>query len=170
MKLIVEFLQANKKIGLQELPVIISIFIFCSCAKEIRYVDFNEAELIRLISGDSIKSWTRISHMEEGQEGNLNECNLKLVYVFNSGNDNPDLRTFEVRNNPSICQSPDTVLIGGHWIIDDEITGKDTEDTLRFIIGTDTTSYGVNKITSISMDLTGKVGGHRVEDEFIMKE
>jgi len=144
---------------------ILVIFGTFGCSREEHFVDFSGNEIIRLISGDTLKIWTRTGQVIDGKVQNTDECSIKQKFLFNhTGNTGYNL-DFKVYSNPAICNSPDSLIESGTCFITDYITGPAVKDSVSFIVGPDTLNYGIMSITSLYLSLRGKIKGAMIENE-----
>ena len=145
---------------------ILVIFGTFGCSREEHFVDFSDNELIRLISGDTFKIWTRTRQAIDGKVQNTDLCSVKQKFLFNKTGNTGNNLDFEVHSNPDICNFPDSLIESGTCFITDYQTGRDVKDTLSFIVGVDTMNFGITSITSLYLSLRGKVKGALIENEF----
>lgn len=122
----------------------------------------NEAE--RLLSGDTTKSWLRVSYVLDGQPGITDPCQLQTISTFYL--DDSDTTRFVIASNPVVCASLSDTLETGYW----RITGKpgniSIADSIEFVQHGDTVMRKIAEITSLYMTLTGSMDGSKLEESY----
>jgi hypothetical protein len=142
------------------------LIILSGCIKEDRFIDFSEAEIMRLISGDSTKQWVRTRQVIDGKEQNNDECILKHKLTFIYLSQSPDKIEYQIHRDPDICHLPDSIIESGSCHISDLKPGPNVKDTISFIVGQDTTRYGINFITSLFLNIKCKKNGVITESDY----
>jgi hypothetical protein len=140
------------------------------CSNQDHYVDFTEPELIRLISGDSVKSWVRVNMVKDGKEQNSDECLLRQKYIFNRIGNTGNVLDFEIHSDSAICNSPETIIESGSCNILNYKTGPGVNDSISYVAGIDTTKMAIISISSVNMSLRGKIKGSLIESDFVWSE
>ena len=130
------------------------------------YVDFSGTELIRLLCGDSVKSWVRTKYALNGSDQSLEPCELKLIYQFQYNANTTEGLPFYIHLNPDECNNLDSISVTGTWSVIDDISGAGIKDTLILVSGNDSIKYGIRNITSLNMKLTGMKNSDQVETDF----
>jgi hypothetical protein len=122
-----------------------------SCAEEEKNIVFTESELIRLLSGDTTKSWNRIAFFMDGEASLLEECDIGTVSTFYV--DETDSLKFLIRSNPDLCNGNADTLEIGYWRIIERESNEDLMDKIEFVVKEDTTLKSITRITSRFLNL-----------------
>lgn len=132
--------------------LIISGFILIQCAKDEKIVPFTESEVIRLLSGDTTKSWLRISFKLNGADEDLNDCDLHTITTFYL--DTSDSLKYTIVSNPVYCQSEADTLELGDWRIMGQEENQNIADRIELIFNGDTLQYQIDQVTSLYFNLS----------------
>ncbi len=128
-------------------------FILMYCSDDDKIVPFTEDEVIRLLSGDTTKSWLRVSFQLNGSDQGSDDCDLHTVTTFYIGS--LDSLKYTVVSNPDYCQSQTDTLESGNWRILGREENKDIADKIEFIFEGDTLQQRIEQITSLYLILRG---------------
>ncbi len=111
--------------------LIITITVFFACEKEIEVAGFDILQTEKLLSGDSTKTWVRISRSEAGKPIVLKGCELENTLIFS-------ISKVDTILNPLLFQTScgDTLLSAG-WLAKNDFGGSRT-DSLLYLINPDT--------------------------------
>jgi len=142
----------------------LGIFLLGSCAEEEKMVVFTEPEAVRLLSGDTIKSWNRVAFRINGQPAGLDDCELQTVTAFYL--DQTDSMKFLILANPVLCGGTADTLEAGYWRIIGREGASEIADKIEFVIGGDTTLKDISMMTSLFLTLTGSGEDQSVEENF----
>ncbi len=148
--------------------IIIALFfwlLLLACTKQQDYVDFNNQELIRLLSGDSTKEWVRVAEYKNGNEVNTDPCSLRLLYQFQNPGGTTDSLPLAIYNNPRACNQVDTLITSGIWLIKGTITNANEEDSIVMIFGNTVQTFGISNITSNSLKLVSVQNNDHIEND-----
>jgi hypothetical protein len=129
----------------------IGFFLWNSCAEEEKIIVFTESELIRLLSGDTTKSWNRIAFFMDGQASSLEDCDLNTVTTFYV--DDTDSLKYLIRSNPVLCNGDADTLETGYWRIIEKENNDDLRDKIEFVVNEDTTLKIISRVTSRFLNL-----------------
>lgn len=122
-----------------------------NCNENEKMVPFTESEVIRLLSGDTTKSWIRMSFKMNGEDQALSDCELYTITTFYLGTS--DSLRYRIVTNPAICQSQADTLETGFWRILGRDNDNEIADKVEFIFDGDTTQQQINQVTSLFLTL-----------------
>ena len=137
-----------------------------ACDIEEQGVDYSGDEIRRLLSGDSIKHWIRLSYTIQGSDADADECSLKHMLIFKyNDTSSPDLE-FEIRTLPIFCNGTDSTLITGNCIITDVLPSTGTNDSISFVTAADTINYVLIQATSLVLKMERRINGNLMDEEY----
>jgi hypothetical protein len=126
--------------------------VMMNCAEEERMVPFTESEVIRLLSGDTTKSWLRIAFELNGADQGMDDCNLYTITTFFITSS--DSLKYTIVSSPDYCQSQTDTLEIGDWRILSSGDNQDVADGIEFIFEGDTVEQTIDRVTSIYLNLS----------------
>ena len=132
--------------------LVIMGIILSDCAEDERIIPFSESELIRLLSGDTTKSWLRVSFQLNGADQGSDDCDLYTITTFYIGAS--DSLKYTIVSNPDYCQSPTDTLESGNCRILGRTDNPDIADKIEFIFEGDTLLQQIEQITSLYLYLS----------------
>jgi len=132
--------------------LIITGLALTQCSKDEKIVPFTDSEVIRLLSGDTTKSWLRISFQLNGADQDLDDCNLYTVTTFYLGTS--DSLKYTVVTAPDYCLSQADTLESGDWSILGQEQSQNIADKIQLISEGDTIQYQIDQITSLYLNLS----------------
>ena len=148
---------------------IFPLIIISGCTGGERFIDFNTTELVRLLSGDSVKHWVRTRYSVDGEVQSLSECELSQITTFVFYKNTPASLEYMIETDSVLCNHPASVIETGDCLISDYINSKVSLDSLSFISGGDTATFGINSITSKFFKISGYKNNNRIESDFEWK-
>jgi hypothetical protein len=140
------------------------VYFFTRCTEDVKVVEFTNTEVIRLLSGDSTKSWLRVSYKLDGHDHSLGECDLQAISTFYL--DDFDSLKYVIRLNPVVCQSISDTLESGYWQIIGKFGKPDIAEKIEFVQNSDTISRDIVQISSLYLTLSGSEGESILETSF----
>lgn len=162
-------MQINYK-NIRRIKFIFSIIIISllhyHCAEEEKIVIFSESEVIRLLSGDSTKSWIRIAIKTNGQDQELTECDLRNVTKFYIGD--LDSLKYSISKNPFDCEGDTLIINEGIWRIISAEDDIDMAEKIEFISKGDSLVKNINEITSLFLKLDWVENESLIEESFMV--
>ena len=126
--------------------------MFSNCTEDEKMVPFTESEVIRLLSGDTTKSWLRVSFQLNGADQGSDDCDLYTITTFYIGPS--DSLKYTIVSNPVYCPSPADTLESGDWRILNRTDNQETADKIEFIFEGDTLQKQIEQITSLYLYLS----------------
>jgi hypothetical protein len=114
-------------------------------------VPFTKPEVIRLLSGDTTKSWLRVSFKMNGEDQGLNECDLHNITNFYI--DASDSLKYRIVSNPADCQWQIDTLEAGYWRILGRDDNNEIAEKIEFVFEGDTTQHQIKQVTSLYLIL-----------------
>jgi hypothetical protein len=147
--------------------IILFLILVAACSPDENPVNFDEPEIKRLLSGDSVKQWIRVRRSVSGADPAENDCNIKLRLIFvNQDGSEPSLE-YDFRTIAEFCSGVDTSLNSGLCqIIDNSTFPSGTADSLKFSSSLDTVQYGLVRLTSRFLDINRLENGNLIEEAF----
>jgi hypothetical protein len=131
------------------------------CSEEVKTVEFTRAEVERLLSGDTTKSWLRVAYNVDGQAGLTEPCDLQTISTYFL--DESDSARFVILSNPVVCGSVSDTLATGYWQIIGREENQNIADKLELVQQGDTVWRNIKQITSLYMTLTGSINESTLE-------
>jgi hypothetical protein len=138
--------------------VYIFLFLFASCSNDENIIVFTEPEVVRLLTNDSSKSWTRTAISIDGQIPEISDCELLIeTKYFSSGTD----QIYIVESIDDYCGGSSVRLDSGSWEALEESNISDRINRIAYYSGNGETKIKmILEITSLylttevdSMDL-----------------
>jgi len=126
--------------------------LISNCTEDEKMIPFTESEVIRLLSGDTTKSWTRVSFQLNGADQGLNDCDLKTITTFYIGAS--DSLKYTIVSDPVYCQTQGDTLEVGYWRILGSAEDEEIAKQIEFIIEGDTLQQQIEQITSLYLNLS----------------
>ncbi len=148
------------------LPLLIITLFYYYCAEEEKTIVFSESEVIRLLSGDTTKSWIRFSKKINGQDQELSECDLHVVTKFYIGD--LDSLKYSIGKYPSDCGGDNTIIDEGIWQIISAESDIDNARIIEFISKGDTLTKNIDEITSLLLRLDWVENESQIEESFMV--
>ncbi|HLF33331.1 MAG TPA: hypothetical protein VI583_03780 [Cyclobacteriaceae bacterium] len=147
--------------------VIFLFFLAAACSPDENLEDFEEPEIIRLLSGDSVKQWDRVRLSVSGTNTVGDDCSIKLrlIFIYPDGSD-PNLE-YEFRTIADFCSGIDSSVSSGIClVIDNSAFPSGTTDLLKFTTSLDTVQYGLVRLTSRFLEINRLENGNLIEETF----
>jgi len=142
----------------------IGLLLLCSCSDEEKIVIFNRAEVIRLLSNDSSKSWERRMMVIDGQPSDISECDLFTTTRYLSIKDS---LLYITSTQSSYCNGNPVLLDSGFWDVLEEGINSDRIDRIAYYsVSGDTTIKQVSEITAIFLTTENNVSGTVIREIF----
>ena len=123
-----------------------------NCSEDEKMVPFTESEVIRLLSGDTTKSWLRVSFQLNGADQGLDDCDLHTIMTFYIGTS--DSLKYSIVSNPAYCQAEVDTLEMGYWRVLGSGENEDITNQIEFIFEGDTLQQQIEQITSLYLNLS----------------
>lgn len=125
--------------------------VLVSCGDKENVVIFTQAEVIRLLSGDSVKAWLRMDVTIDGTPNNLSECDLFTSTRYISRNDS---LIYMVESLADFCDGTSAALDSGYCKLYEESVISDRIDRIAyFSVRGDSTGKQLIEITSLYLIL-----------------
>ena len=136
--------------------------LFYSCSDEENMVVFNRSEVIRLLSNDSTKLWTRNHLFENGQLVEMEECSLRTTTSYKVRSDS---MIYAISTSDQYCNTLD-LLDSGLWDVLEDGSSTGRIDKIVYYSGEDTTVKKILEITSLILRLESIQGDLQYEEIF----
>ncbi len=141
------------------LLILIFSTAMCSCEEDGAVVDFSQDELIRLLTGDSVKSWILTSRNQE-----LMNCEQDDRFIFQIPDTTNDSLSFNFESGPVLCPGQlDSIILKGTW----NVSSRVGPDTLFLMLPDDTLFRIIQQISSEIMVIQYRDNGELVEEQFL---
>lgn len=123
--------------------------IFISCSDDENVVTFNKSEVIRLLSNDTSKLWTRNHLFENGQSVEIEECSLKTIINYKIRSDS---LIYTISTSDQYCNTIE-LLDSGLWDVQEDGSFTGRIDKIVYYSGEDSTVKNILEITSLILRL-----------------
>ena len=98
---------------MRRLVVLAFLPLLFSCQEQDIPLGFYDYQIVRLLAGDSAKTWFRTQYIEDGQERPIDTCadSIYTAFVLHETYDDDSVYVYEIIPKPD-CSASDTVLLG----------------------------------------------------------
>ena len=145
-------------------PAFIVLLLIASCGNDENLVVFTEPEVVRLLSNDSSKSWTRKIITVDGQTPEISECELSIETTYYSSNTE---QIYIVESINEFCGGITEQLDSGSWEALAESSLSDRIDRIAYNSGDGVkTIKKILEITSIYLTTEEEKDGAIIQETF----
>lgn len=104
-------------------------FLLLACGDKENIVVFNRSEVIRLLSSDTSKSWTRLDVTIDGIPNNYTECEMFTNTQYISRKDS---LIYIISAQPEYCDGNSEIIESGLWDLFEESNISDRIDRIAY--------------------------------------
>lgn len=126
------------------------LILFLSCSKDEKVIVFTRDEVIKLLTADTSKTWSRYSYRINGSDAEVNECVLRQQVTFFY---QPDSLYFLILPSADICD-PGSYEIRGRWDVLEDPQINDRYNQVQYVISNDTLVKQIGEISSLYLDVS----------------
>lgn len=146
-------------------PFSLILALFVSCGDDENIVVFTESEVVRLLSSDSSKTWSRKDVVVDGQSPEIEECELLIEISYFSSNTE---QIYIVESIDDFCGGVSEQLDSGSWEALEESNISDRIDRIAYYSGDgETTIKRIQEITSLFLTTEEDSDGSVIRETFV---